>query len=362
MCMEPVFFGSGKVVACRKCKRCKWNRVNDYVGRCIAESKYAKATYAVTLTYDEKQGVNTAVLVYDDVQRFLKRLRKKHKVRFICAGEYGTQKGRAHWHIVLFFQDSVPEVEQGKRIQWDVWPHGFSYFQKPDWKGFKYVLKYVLKDQSQDSAANMLTMSKNPPIGWQFFSDLADEHVKQGIIPRSYVYKIGGVRDDDGIEKKFLMRGVTREKFLSRFVTEWEQKYGKQPESQFLDEKWYNSGSATYGEKSMRYVPFKFGGIRETASEAWVDYGHYVEGYYDDTVPFIVHYRTYDDTIWVYSEGGGWWLVEEHETEFLAEILSGKITRRIQHEDLVEECQALEDKSQWIISNGINLSEILAYH
>ena len=85
MCITPNKLDDGTEVACRKCKLCNRNRVNDLVGRCIAESRYSKKTYAVTLTYANDAGVNAVTLVFKDVQDFLKRLRKRFDVRYFVA-------------------------------------------------------------------------------------------------------------------------------------------------------------------------------------------------------------------------------------------------------------------------------------
>ena len=236
MCRTPNRLDDGTEVACRKCWQCKRNRVNDLVGRCIAESKYATQTYAVTLTYANDAGVNAVSLVYKDVQDFMKRLRKRYKVRYICAGEYGTAKGRAHWHIILFFKGKAPKIEEDVRVNWKYWDKGYSYFQQPDWKGFQYVLKYVLKDTDLDSADSHLAMSKKPPLGYEFFEELAKEHVKQAVLPRSYKYKIAGVRKDNGTEKVFMMQGKTRDNFMKAFKKGWVEKYGKEPSSEFYEE------------------------------------------------------------------------------------------------------------------------------
>ena len=243
MCRAPNRLDDGTEVACRKCWQCKRNRVNDLVGRCIAESRYSEKTYAVTLTYANDAGVNAVTLVYKDVQDFLKRLRKRYNVRYIVAGEYGTAKGRAHWHIILFFKDDYPEIKENVRVDWKYWHKGFSYFQQPDWKGFQYVLKYVLKDTDLDSADSHLAMSKKPPLGHEFFMDLAETHVEQAVIPRSFKYKVGGVRKDNGTEKVFMMQGKTRENFMAAFKMGWIEKYGKEPFNEFFedwDERNYN--------------------------------------------------------------------------------------------------------------------------
>lgn len=251
MCIRPNRLDDGVEVACRECWQCRKRRVDDLIGRCIAESKYSKKTYAITLTYAQDAGVNAVTLVYKNVQDFLKRLRKKYKCRYIVAGEYGSAKGRAHWHIIVFFKDNVPDVQENKRVEWKYWPHGFSYFQYPDWKGFEYVLKYVLKDQDSRSADAHLAMSKKDmqwceqsqkmkmqgaPLGYQYFNWLADEHVRQGLAPQSYFYKFGGIRDYKNREKTFMMTGKTKENFMERFLQKWMEKYEADPRSEIVDE------------------------------------------------------------------------------------------------------------------------------
>lgn len=96
MCITPTTLPSGSVVPCRNCWQCRKDRVDDWIGRCIAESQFSTKVYSVTLTYREGTP-NSATLVYSDVQKFLKLLRfDQYKVRYFCAGEYGTKKGRAH--------------------------------------------------------------------------------------------------------------------------------------------------------------------------------------------------------------------------------------------------------------------------
>ncbi len=251
MCIRPNRLDDGVEVACRECWQCRKRRVDDLIGRCIAESKYSKKTYAITLTYAQDAGVNAVTLVYKDVQDFLKRLRKNYKCRYIVAGEYGSAKGRAHWHIIVFFKDNVPDVQENKRVQWKYWPHGFSYFQYPDWKGFEYALKYVLKDQTSRSADAHLAMSKKDmqwceqsqkmkmqgaPLGYQYFNWLADEYVRQGLAPQSYFYKFGGIRDYKNREKTFMMTGKTKENFMERFLQKWMEKYEADPRSEIVDE------------------------------------------------------------------------------------------------------------------------------
>jgi hypothetical protein len=303
MCRTPNRLDDGTEVACRKCWQCKRNRVNDLVGRCIAESKYATQTYAVTLTYANDAGVNAVSLVYKDVQDFMKRLRKRYKVRYICAGEYGTAKGRAHWHIILFFKGEAPKIEEDVRVNWKYWDKGFSYFQQPDWKGFQYVLKYVLKDTDLDSADSHLAMSKKPPIGYEFFEELAKQHVEQAVIPRNFMYKIGGIRKDNGTEKVFMMQGKTRENFMNAFKEGWIQKYGKEPSSEFYEEWDEKNYSVEYTDEELikrmhhkdviYYEPW-------VQNSAKAQEGTWMEAeYYGNEI--VVHAT--EDNTWIFEDG-----------------------------------------------------------
>ena len=262
MCIAPTKLDDGTEVGCRECWQCRKRRVNDYVGRCIAESKFSKKTYAVTLTYDGDQGVNAVTLIYKDVQNFLKRLRKKHKCRYIVTGEYGSAKGRSHWHIILFFKDSWPEVTSNKRVDWKYWTHGFSYFQEPDWKGFEYCLKYVLKDQTSRQSDSHLAMSKKPPLGHEFFQQLAKQYVEQALVPQTYFYKFGDVRDYKNREKGFMMQGKTRENFMETFVNEWEDKYSHEPLSELVTDYYDDITEIEYTDEELyerlHYQPVKY--------------------------------------------------------------------------------------------------------
>ena len=324
MCRTPSRLDDGTEVACRKCWQCKRNRVNDLVGRCIAESKYATQTYAVTLTYANDAGVNAVSLVYKDVQDFMKRLRKRYKVRYICAGEYGTAKGRAHWHIILFFKGKAPKIEKDVRVNWKYWTHGFSYFQQPDWKGFQYVLKYVMKDADLDSADSHLAMSKKPPLGFEFFKELAKEHVEQAVLPRSYKYKIAGVRKDNGTEKVFMMQGKTRDNFMNAIKEGWVNKYGKQPSSEFFEEWDEKNYSVEYTDEELKkrlqhkdviyYDPWIQNGA-ETPEGTWIE-----AEYYGNEI--VVH--AMEDNTWIF-EDGEW----REERENVNEILGKSQIKRI---------------------------------
>lgn len=305
MCIATNKLDDGTEVACRECWQCRKRRVDDLVGRCIAESRFSNKTYAITLTYAQRAGVNAVTLVYKDVQDFLKRLRKKYKCRYIVAGEYGSAKGRAHWHIIIFFKDKAPNVEEQKRVQWKFWPHGFSYFQQPDWKGFEYALKYVLKNQDSRSADAHLAMSKKPPLGAEYFNWLADEYVRQGLAPQSYFYKFGDIRDYKNRDKSFMMTGRTKEKFMERFLERWLDKYDTDPRSEIVDRYIDDVTELEFTDEELmarlHYKPVKY-------IQPWENYG---EGKFDTYIQHDMEYEGIPLVVWENEDE--FYIITEHD-------------------------------------------------
>lgn len=234
MCINPRLLDNGVEVACRKCWQCIENRKWDWVGRCIAESETAAESWVVSLTYGhDKVGRSdhpkAAVLTYSDVQKFLKLLRKwKYPCRYICAGEYGSLKARAHWHIALFFSDKAPaDIEEATEcFSQAFWPHGFSYWTQATPERFAYVCKYIQKDVDDDEAQGFLTQSRFPPLGTVYFQQRALRFVRQGISPQDGFYSFRGVVDPKGKPRRFLLRRQSLDAFCNAFVNQWFQEYG----------------------------------------------------------------------------------------------------------------------------------------
>jgi hypothetical protein len=325
---------NGLQVGCKICWQCRKRKIADYVGRSIAESRFAKKTYAVTLTYgddnlQEHELVHAVTLVYKDVQDFLKRLRKKYQVRYIVTGEYGSAKGRAHWHIILFFKNKYPNVKTNKRVDWKYWDKGFSYFQETDWKGFEYCLKYILKGEKMRSADNHLAMSKKPPLGHEFFQQLAKQYVEQALAPQTYFYKFGDVRDYKNREKSFMMTGKTRENFMETFVKEWEDKYDHEPLSELVTDYYDDITDIEYTDEEMyerlHYKPVKY-------VEPWIEGQgdgifkdiHMVEATYDG-IP-IVYWEDENKTgLQILTENDEW---HEKRPEVIRTIKQGQQIQR----------------------------------
>jgi len=118
MCVELNKLLDGFVVVCRKCEQCVRNKINDWVGRNIAESKVSSKIFAITLTYgrneaNEQIHERTVSLTYSDFQKYMKCLRcYGYNVCYFVIGEYGSLNGRVHWYVILHFYGKIPDYEQ----------------------------------------------------------------------------------------------------------------------------------------------------------------------------------------------------------------------------------------------------------
>lgn len=234
MCSEPITTRdeNGKQItfACRSCNECIAARKNDWVARAMAEKATSGETIALELTYRDLPDGSTPdaakAFKYSDVSAFLKRLREEYfrtyharnEIRFICAGERGSQKGRVHWHMIIFAERPVTSLgkwydfvfkplpgpnfsklgRKAKMLHWDkMWPHGHVVVKRPDQGGMQYVLKYALKDQfnvvkskgtmreakAENHGASKFNMSKAPPIGFTYLERVCDEWQALGVVP-----------------------------------------------------------------------------------------------------------------------------------------------------------------------------------
>lgn len=100
--------GSTIIVPCGKCPECRRRRIAGWTHRLLQEDKKAISAFFLTLTYDVDHVPITKnkflTLKKHDLQCFIKRLRKmqKTKIIYFACGEYGGQKKRPHYHMILF--------------------------------------------------------------------------------------------------------------------------------------------------------------------------------------------------------------------------------------------------------------------
>lgn len=229
-------------VSCRQCTQCREKRVDDFVGRMLCEAHESTGTAVLTLTYRNRDDLAEKVLTPRHFQAFVRSLRRRDhnlKCRYFVAGEYGDQKGRAHFHAILFFSGPLPKWNRDKVHSWpsewkldsETWPGGLRQFHCEEWphghvvcdwtadqRPFRYACKYVLKTEGRQS---WVSMSKKPPLGWRYFERLADRAIELGVLPSSLVYSAPGSRG----AKTYHLTGATRRDYLLRIYDGFRERY-----------------------------------------------------------------------------------------------------------------------------------------
>lgn len=171
------------LIPCGQCIGCRIRQREDWATRIELEARdYPKEqVWFITLTYDddhvpgmivktgeimrkvqytwkpgEKRPESVQILLYEDIQKFLKRLRKayKGKLRYFVAGEYGEQTARPHYHMILYGWTPT-DLENLYKIhhngyytsKWlaDLWRMGQIQIAQAVPETYRYVAGYVTK-------------------------------------------------------------------------------------------------------------------------------------------------------------------------------------------------------------------------
>ena len=179
---------------CGKCPPCKKRRTSGWSFRLVKEGERSNSALFITLTYDTeyvpitKNGFMNLDL--QDLQKFFKRLRKKtnEKLKYYAVGEYGSQKKRPHYHIILF--------NANKEHILDAWtinskPIGFCHIGNVSAASIGYTLKYMCKEskipihQNDDRKKEFAVMSKG--LGKNYMSEQMIKWHKNDLLNRMFV-------------------------------------------------------------------------------------------------------------------------------------------------------------------------------
>lgn len=220
---------------CGRCNGCLKDRSRSWQLRIMHEASLYDSNLFLTLDYDPEHVPRSCSLEYPHFQAFMKALRKevrgvdrsptgKRPVRFFCAGEYGGQFGRPHFHAILFnalFKDQVRlfngtyRSSQAERL----WGRGQVVIGTVTPRSAAYVAGYTLAkvhkrstywsgaDDPYEDVVNVSTgeltkrrpefceMSRRPGIGaWWFMKygrdlfphDFAVQDARKLPVPRYY--------------------------------------------------------------------------------------------------------------------------------------------------------------------------------
>lgn len=142
---------------CRMCIGCRLKHSRDWAIRCVHEAALYSQNCFITLTYRPDDLPEGGGLVKDDLQRFLKRLRKNsgRRFRYYACGEYGDKTMRPHYHALLFgfdFPDKKPlhhnasgqTVFESPFLE-QTWGHGLCSVGAMSFESAAYCARYVMK-------------------------------------------------------------------------------------------------------------------------------------------------------------------------------------------------------------------------
>ena len=220
------------LIPCGQCIGCRIRQREDWTTRIELEARdYPKEeVWFITLTYDdehvpgmivktgeimrkvqytwkpgEKRPDSVQILLYEDIQKFLKRLRKAYrgKLRYFVAGEYGEQTARPHYHMILYGWRPT-DLENLYKIhhngyytsKWlaDLWGMGQIQIAQAVPETYRYVAGYVTKKMYEidGKKANeyyelgqtkpFACMSLKPGLGDNYYQEHKAEIWRQGYI------------------------------------------------------------------------------------------------------------------------------------------------------------------------------------
>lgn len=182
-------------VPCGKCRACRVNKANEWALRCYHEMHYVHDSCFLTLTYSDEFLPANHSLLKSDVQKFLKRLRKKHTIRsYMAVGEYGSRLHRPHYHLCIFgWKPSHPIFWKRSKSGVDMynddelsrlWPFGWAVVEDCNAISAAYLARYSKKmvmsdDENAEPSFSLasrnirLTNGEHGALGSQFLFDYA---------------------------------------------------------------------------------------------------------------------------------------------------------------------------------------------
>ena len=129
-------YGHGSIIPlpCGKCLACRKSKAREWAVRCVLEANEYDDNCFITLTYDEKFYSPSKNGLRADLTNFFKRLRKDFDFRYYAVCERGTEKGRYHFHALLFGCDLTQQQLE------KYWKFGFVD------SGINYLNRFLFND------------------------------------------------------------------------------------------------------------------------------------------------------------------------------------------------------------------------
>lgn len=156
------FSGVPFKVECGQCIECRAGYATDWATRLMHERKCHDFAWFITLTYNDASLPEDRSLSKDEARLFVDRLRKmqwrkfKRRIRYFTAGEYGDDKNRPHYHLIVYncFFDDLKFYKKNERgeslfsskLLSEAWQNrGFCTIGEVTYDSAHYCAKYGLK-------------------------------------------------------------------------------------------------------------------------------------------------------------------------------------------------------------------------
>lgn len=153
--------GSPTKRPCGVCIDCRLDYSRQWAIRCVHEAQMHEQNSFLTLTYNDDNLPYDGSVSREELQKFMKRLRKKVNtdIRFFASAEYGKKYDRPHYHLCLFGYDfpdkkafsytnrksGVPDILYVSKMLGKVWQKGFHTIGEVNFKSAGYVARYCMK-------------------------------------------------------------------------------------------------------------------------------------------------------------------------------------------------------------------------
>lgn len=196
--------GQKTLASCGRCMPCRINLREEWTAKIVLENyvfnaKYQQNGFFVTLTYNEEHRPQNNNLSKDDVQKFLKRLRKNVQIkwRYYCVGEYGSKPPiyHPHYHLIIWPRclDKVNLLHMEKWIS-DCWKKGFIQVSEANEQRARYCAQYTTKkliginaeygenDPLFGRTKEFILFSKMPGLGYEAIEYFMEAYERYGII------------------------------------------------------------------------------------------------------------------------------------------------------------------------------------
>lgn len=204
-------YSFGLWVPCGHCTSCRIAHAREWATRLLHELEFWEDSSFITLTFDDDHLPEDKSIHKEDLQLFFKRFRKRlgdRKIRYYACGEYGEERGRPHYHAILFGFGSLSELYYDRGLKAyrsklidECWSFGHNTVGSVTYDSCRYVADYVGKKYNGEKAKEVYGERQVPfqiqslSIGKRFAQANADRlrsnlgctvHGVQAGLPRYY--------------------------------------------------------------------------------------------------------------------------------------------------------------------------------